>query len=170
MPINFKTIYLFTLIFFGLYIFFTNISNLNIKKNNIFSDPKSEEIQKKENFKVVKNQDATSITTNSIENSVTNLNEEIITVKKGQTFSEILDNFVFKFDKFEIINLVNNEFDLKGLKVNQKISFFSDENQIIKKIIIDLDFKTILIINLSKNLAQAHLSHKYQDDKECIGD
>ena len=41
---------------------------------------------------------------------------------------------------------------LKVLKVNQKISFFSDENQILKKIIIDLDFKTILIINLSKNL------------------
>ena len=152
MPINFKTIYLFTLIFFGLYIFFSNISNLNFKKNIIFSDPKSEEIPKKDIFKVAKKQDATSIDTNSIENSVTNLNEEIITVKKGQTFSEILDNFVFKFNKFEIINLVNSEFDLKGLKVNQKISFFSDENQIIKKITIDLDFKTILIINLSKNL------------------
>ena len=152
MPINFKTIYLFTLIFFGLYIFFINISNLNFKKNIIFSDPKSEEIPKKEIFKVAKKQDATSIATNSIEKSVINLNEEIITVKKGQTFSEILDNFVFKFNKFEIINLVNNEFDLKALKVNQKISFFSDENQIIKKIIIDLDFKTILIINLAKNL------------------
>ncbi len=48
--------------------------------------------------------------TNVIDNTVTNLNEEIITSKKGQTFSEILDNFVFKFNKFEIINLVNNEF------------------------------------------------------------
>ena len=46
MPINFKTIYLFTLIFFGLYIFITNISNLNLKKNTIVSDPKTEEIQK----------------------------------------------------------------------------------------------------------------------------
>ena len=86
MPINFKTIYLFTLIFFGLYIFFTNISNLNLKKNIIFSDPKSEEIQKKEIFKVAKKQAPTSIATNSIDNSVTNLNEEIITVKKGTNF------------------------------------------------------------------------------------
>ena len=42
--------------------------------------------------------------------------KKVIAVKKGQTFSEILDNFIFKFNKFEIINLVNNEFDLKGLK------------------------------------------------------
>ena len=113
MPINLKTIYLFTLIFFGLYIFFTNISNLNVKKNIIFSDPKSAEIQKKEIFKVEKNQDPTSMSTNSIDDSVINLNEEIITVRKGQTFSEILDNFVFKFNKFEIINLVNKNLILK---------------------------------------------------------
>ena len=86
--------------------------------------------------------------------------------KKGQTFSEILDNFIFKFNKFEIINLVNNKFDLKGLKVNQKISFFSDENQIIKKIIIDLDFKTILIINLSKNLEVTKKELNTQTDIE----
>ena len=166
MPINFKTIYLFTLIFFGLYIFFTNISNLNLKKNIIFSEPKVEEIQKRKIFKVSKKEAPTSIATNSIDNSVTNLNEEIITVKKGQTFSEILDNFIFKFNKFEIINLVNNEFDLKGLKVNQKISFFSDENQIIQKIIIDLDFKTILIINLSKNLEVTKKELNTQTDIE----
>ena len=166
MPINFKTIYLFTLIFFGLYIFFNNISNLNLKKNIIFSEPKSEEIQNKETFKVSKKQAPTSIATNSIDNSITNLNEEIITVKKGQTFSEILDNFIFKFNKFEIINLVNNKFDLKGLKVNQKISFFSDENQIIQKIIIDLDFKTKLIINLSKNLEVTKKELNTQTDIE----
>jgi len=166
MPINFKTIYLFTLIFFGLYIFFNNISNLNLKKNIIFSEPKSEEIQNKETFKVSKKEAPTLIATTPIDNSVTNLNEEIFTVKKGQTFSEILDNFIFKFDKFEIINLVNNKFDLKSLKVNQKISFFSDENQIIQKIIIDLDFKTKLIVNLSKNLEVTKKELNTQTDIE----
>ena len=166
MPINFKTIYLFTLIFFGLYIFFNNISNLNLKKNIIFSEPKVEEIQNKETFKVSKKEAPTLIATTPIDNSITNLNEEIFTVKKGQTFSEILDNFIFKFDKFEIINLVNNKFDLKSLKVNQKISFFSDENQIIQKIIIDLDFKTKLIINLSKNLEVTKKELNTQTDIE----
>ena len=166
MPINFKTIYLFTLIFFGLYIFFNNISNLNQKKNIIFSEPKVEEIQNKETFKVSKKEAPTLIATTPIDNSITNLNEEIFTVKKGQTFSEILDNFIFKFDKFEIINLVNNKFDLKSLKVNQKISFFSDENQIIQKIIIDLDFKTKLIVNLSKNLEVTKKELNTQTDIE----
>lgn len=166
MPINFKTIYLFTLIFFGLYIFFNNISNLNLKKNIIFSEPKVEEIQNKETFKVSKKEAPTLIATTPIDNSITNLNEEIFTVKKGQTFSEILDNFIFKFDKFEIINLVNNKFDLKSLKVNQKISFFSDENQIIQKIIIDLDFKTKLIVNLSKNLEVTKKELNTQTDIE----
>ena len=166
MPINFKTIYLFTLIFFGLYIFFNNISNLNLKKNIIISEPKVEEIQNKETFKVSKKEAPTLIATTPIDNSITNLNEEIFTVKKGQTFSEILDNFIFKFDKFEIINLVNNKFDLKSLKVNQKISFFSDEDQIIQKIIIDLDFKTKLIVNLSKNLEVTKKELNTQTDIE----
>jgi len=166
MPINFKTIYLFTLIFFGLYIFFNNISNLNLKKNIIFSEPKVEEIQNKETFKVSKKKAPTLIATTPIDNSITNLNEEIFTVKKGQTFSEILDNFIFKFDKFEIINLVNNKFDLKSLKVNQKISFFSGEDQIIQKIIIDLDFKTKLIVNLSKNLEVTKKELNTQTDIE----
>ena len=149
MPIHFNKIYLFVLIFFGFYIFFTNISNLNFEKKIIVPNFKTEEIQKKEVFNLPEIQEPSSIVLDSVENSVTNLNEKVIFVKKGQTFSEILDNFLFNFNKFEIINLINSEFNLKGLKVNQKISFFSDENNIVKKIIIELDFKTILVINLS---------------------
>ena len=59
------------------------------------------------------------------------------------------------FTQKEMLNLIlegqqdiNKRIDELHEKVNQKISFFSDENQIIKKIIIYLDFKTILIVNL----------------------
>ena len=152
MAISYKKIYLFVLIFVGFYIFFNNVSNLNFKKNIIVPNSKTEEIQKKEIFNAIEKQVSSSIVLDPVESSVTNLNEKVIAVKKGQTFSEILDNFLFNFNKFEIINLINSEFNLKGLKVNQKISFFSDENNIVKKIIIDLDFKTILVINLLKNI------------------
>ncbi len=152
MTINFKKIYLFVLIFFGFYLFFNNISNLNFKKKIIVPNFKTEEIHKKEVFNAPEAQTPSSIVLDSVENSITNLNEKVISVKKGQTFSEILDNFLFNFNKFEIINLVNSEFNLKGLKVNQKISFFRDENNIVKKIIIELDFKTILIINLLESI------------------
>ncbi len=152
MPISFKKIYLFVLIFFGFYIFFNNISSLNFKKKIIVPNSKIEKIQKKEIVNTQETQAQSSIVLDPAENSVTNLNEKIITVKKGQTFSEILDNFLFNYNKFEIINLINSEFNLKGLKVNQKLSFFSDENNIVKKIIIELDFKTILVINLLKSI------------------
>ncbi len=166
MPINFKKIYFFTLIFFGLYIFFTNYSNLNLKKNIVVFDLNTKNIQKNEIFNEPIKQETTSIVQNSINSSVTNLNEEVITVKKGQTFSEILDNFLFKFNKFEIINLINSEFELKNLKVNQKISFFSDENKILKRIIIGLDFKTILIINLSESIEVTKKELDTQSDIE----
>ncbi len=152
MPISFKKINLLVLIVFGFYIFFTNVSNLNFKKNVIVSDTKHKKIQKQEIVNEPERNSPTSIVQDSIDNSVINLNEEVITVKKGQTFSEILDNFLFKYNKFEIINLVNSEFNLKGLKINQKISFFSDKKNITKKIIIELDYKTILIINLSDKM------------------
>ncbi len=152
MTISYKKIYLFVLIFVGLYIFFINISNLNFQKNIIVPNSKTEEIQKKEISNAPEKQVPSSIVLDTVEKPVINLNEKVIAVKKGQTFSEILDNFLFNFNKFEIINLVNSEFNLKGLKVNQEISFFSDENNIVKKITIELDFKTILVINLLKNI------------------
>ena len=97
MTISYKKIYLFILIFFGFYIFFNNISNLNFQKNITVPNSKTEEIQKKEIFNVPKKQVSSSIALDSVENSVTNLNEKVIAVKKGQTFSEILDNFLFNF-------------------------------------------------------------------------
>ena len=50
--------------------------------------------------------------------------KKVVIVKKGETFSKILDNFNFeKKKKFEIINSINQIFDLRGLNVNQKIIF-----------------------------------------------
>ena len=100
MTINYKKIYLFVLIFFGFYIFFNNISNLNFKKKIIIPNSKTEEIKKKEIYNAPETQALSSIVLDPVENSFTNLNEKVISVKKGQTFSEILDNFLFNFNKF----------------------------------------------------------------------
>ena len=147
MSLNFNKIYLFVLVFAGFFVFVNNISKLNFEKKINNSESKPYKIQTKEILKLPERQ-----ITRSVDKSVLNLREEIITVKKGQTFSEILDNFIFKINKFEIIKLVNSEFNLKTLKVNQKISFFSDENNVIKKFIIELDYKTLLVVELSKNI------------------
>ncbi len=149
---SYKLIYTLTLIFLGLYISLTNISNLQFKKINVISESKYEKIHEKEIVSSQEKQIHTSTIPESLENSDKDLKEEIIVVKKGQTFSEILDDFLFSFNKFEIINLVNNEFNLQNLNVDQKISFFSDKNNIVKKFIIELDYKTLLVVKLSKNI------------------
>ena len=54
-----------------------------------------------------------------------NLKETIIVVKKNDTFSKIIDNFfITKQQKNEIINKINQEYNLKNLKVGQKIFFY----------------------------------------------
>ena len=51
--------------------------------------------------------------------------ETIVIVKKGETFSKILDNFNFENKKkFEIINSINKIFDLKRTKCKSKNYFF----------------------------------------------
>ena len=49
----------------------------------------------------------------------------IITVKKYDTFTELIDPFVSnKKNKQKIITLINNEYNLKSLKINQKIFLY----------------------------------------------
>ena len=69
--------------------------------------------------------------------------EIIIIVKKGQTFSSILDNFNFENKKkFEIINAINTIYDLRELKVNQKIIFLINNKEKVENIIIELNYNT----------------------------
>ena len=75
--------------------------------------------------------------------------ETIVIVERGQTFSSILDNFNFQNKKkFEIINAINKIFDLRELKVNQKIIFLANSKENVEKIIIEQDFNTNLEVDL----------------------
>jgi murein DD-endopeptidase MepM/ murein hydrolase activator NlpD len=75
--------------------------------------------------------------------------ETIIIVKKGQTFSSILDNFNFENKKkFEIINAINAIYDLRELKVNQKVIFLTNNKQKVENIIIELNYNTNLEADL----------------------
>ena len=88
-------------------------------------------------------------------------------VKKGQTFSQIIDNFNINNNrKFEIINSINSIFNLRNLKINQGIFFFIDNNKILKKIVIELDFKTNLVINLTDKISLEKIKLKTYSDIE----
>lgn len=159
MIINLNKIPLFFIILFGFFLFLSNIFKLNVNEKIIFSE-KNQNNKKKieieqETLEIENIKPEILLDDNNIqENSNTTLEEIVVKVKKGQTFSAILDNFNFNNKKkFEIINSVNQHFNLRGLGVNQRITFFKNQNDVIKKIIIELDFKTVLIIDLVSEIA-----------------
>ena len=152
MSLKLKNAVLISIIFSGFLIFIINVNNLNFTNNNYLNTNKLN-LSKND-----KNQESENeINYLSIENPITekkiNYTEKTVIVEKGQIFSTILDSFNFgNIKKFEIINSVNKIFDLRELKVNQKIIFLENENKIVKKIIFEQDFKTDLIINLDTEI------------------
>ena len=157
MSFSFKKTALLFLIFCGFLFFLINIIELdskykNIKTPNVEKSPKNTLITKDiSNKPQIETDDST-------ENSFKNVKkpkskETIIIVKKDQTFSSILDNFNFdNKKKFAIINAINAIYDLRELKVNQKIIFLIDKNENVEKIIIELNFNTNLEVDLRSDI------------------
>tara|TARA_B100000131_G_scaffold318685_1_gene363047 strand:+ start:177 stop:1484 length:1308 start_codon:yes stop_codon:yes gene_type:complete len=157
MALSIKNISFFCIVLFGFILFLSNATKLNINNKNIYIDKNITDLKNKEIKKELSNiQNSNNeilLDKNLSDNYSKKLTEIEVKVQKGQTFSEILDNFKFNnINKFEIINLVNKEFNLRNLAVNQKILFFNDEDNITEKISIKLDFKTFLIIDLSSEM------------------
>ncbi len=156
MSINLKNFTLFTLIVSGFLFFFTNANKLNLNYKNINPQKKINVVQ--DTSKTIDIHSKSKIKTKDLSTTINESKvkidnkEKIIIVKKGQTFSSILDNFNFKNKrKFEIINAINNVFDLRELKINQKIIFIIAE-QNVEKIILELDFSTNLEVDLKTNI------------------
>ena len=157
MALNFKLTKLLFIIITGFLIFLLNAYKLNLNNKNTES---TKEINLDQFTASLK--EKTKLSNNKIKNlsdefseSKSNIKytETIVIVKKGQTFSKILDNFNFENKKkFEIINSINKIFDLRDLNVNQKIIFLVNDKKIIKKIIIELNYKTNLIVNLGSKI------------------
>ena len=157
MSLSFKKTALLFLIFCGFLFFLINIIELNSKYKNIKTPNVEKSLKNTLITKDISNKPQIE-TDNSTENSFKNLKkpkskETIIIVKKDQTFSSILDNFNFdNKKKFAIINAINTIYDLRELKVNQKIIFLIDKNENVEKIIIELNFNTNLEVDLRSDI------------------
>ncbi len=156
MALNYKNTTLLFLVITGFLIFSLNAYKLNSYNKNISLkeiNPTQFIESPKEQKQLSKNKtenlfDEFTKTKNNIKYKKT-----IVIVKKGETFSKILDNFNFENKKkFEIINSINKIFDLRGLNVNQKIIFLVNDKKIVKQIIFELDYKTNLIVDLDSNI------------------
>ena len=155
MIFNLKNLSFFLIIIIGFLIFLTSAIKLNLSERS-FHLPKNinkDQIVISNNVNLEEKKPEVNILLDSDhENYTLKQNKKIVKVKKGQTFSEILDNFNFHKNKFEIINSINKVFNLRGLNINQNIIFLIDNYKIVRKIIIELDFKTNLVIDLNSEI------------------
>ncbi len=157
MSLSFKKTTLLFLIFCGFLFFLINVIELNSNYKNIKTPNATKSPQNTLITKEISNKPQIE-TDDSTENSFKNVKkpkskETIIIVKKDQTFSSILDNFNFdNKKKFAIINAINAIYDLRELKVNQKIIFLIDKNENVEKIIIELNFNTNLEADLRSDI------------------
>ncbi len=156
MALNYKNTILLFLVVTGFLIFSLNTYKLNSHNKNISVkeiEPTQFIKSPKEKKQLSKNETKNLFDESSKSKNNIKYTETIVIVKKGETFSKILDNFNFKNNKkFEIINSINKIFDLRELNVNQKIIFLLNDKKIVKQIIVELDYKTNLVVDLEANI------------------
>ena len=156
MFLNFRFVIFSLLIISGLFIFMTNSYKINLDDNilKFIQENNSKFLLNKDIVvKKIKGSDL-SLKKFKKKKILVDYKEEILIVKKGETFSEILGNLNIKNSiKFQIIKEVNKIFNLKSLKINQEIKFFFDQMNALKKIIIVLNFNTNLVIKLDSEIS-----------------
>ena len=135
---NLKNLILVTFLTSGFYIFLSELNNLNkinykLIQNKIISEPTENYIDKEYDFKKENLTKKENDTTNNIEHD--DLTKIEIIVSRGDTFMSILKKFnISESIIFNIINEIENYYDLKKLKINNKIIFYKNLNEIIKKL------------------------------------
>ena len=155
MKLNFKYLILFIIFILGILFFLTSANKLSLenKKNTIPIKLNENQTVETEKRNLEKNKIEAFTSNKTSNHHEKQLKKILLKVEKGQTFSQILDSFnIANNRKFEIINAINSIFNLRGLKINQKIFFFINDNEIVKQIIIELDFKTNLVVDLRSKI------------------
>ena len=136
----------------GYYFFYVEYNNL-IKNEIIYFKESSEKISLTNTSKEPKTYDSKVNKVINTNNNELTLSKIEFTVKKGDSLSSILSKFDFSENKiYEIINAIEIHFDPKTLKVNDKIYFYKNENDKVKKIEINLYVDSVLIINLGNQI------------------
>jgi len=135
----------------GAYYFYLGYVSLNLD-NSINTDPsisKTNIDKKKYNYVSAPNDE--EISYESKKNQTISENEIIIEIKKNDTFSKVIDPyFQNNTIKNKIINKLNKEYNLKSLKIGQKIYIYQNNKKIAKKIIIPINFSTDIEIEINE--------------------
>ena len=153
MILNIRIIIFSILIIIGYYFFYNEYIKLNtfetLEKQDyqLFEDVNVNI----ENFETTKQKDDKKSINNTKETDVSYEKIEII-VSKGETFLSILKEFnISEKRSFEIISEIEKLFDLRKLKVEEKILFYLDTNNSIKIIEFYKNINEKLIVSINSN-------------------
>ena len=153
MILNIRILIFSILIIVGYYFFYNEYIKLNsfetLEKQDyqLFEDVNVNI----ENFKTTKQKDDKKSINNTKETDVSFEKIEII-VSKGETFLSILKEFnISEKRSFEIISEIEKLFDLRKLKVEEKILFYLDTNNSIKIIEFYKNINEKLIVSINNN-------------------
>ena len=153
MILNIRILIFSILIIFGYYFFYNEYIKLysfdNIEKQDyqLFEDVNVNI----ENFETTKQKDDKKSINNTKETDVSYEKIEII-VSKGETFLSILKEFnISEKRSFEIISEIEKLFNLRKLKVEEKILFYLDTNNSIKIIEFYKNINEKLIVSINSN-------------------
>ncbi len=152
MVLKFKHIFFIILISLGFYQFYIEYKKL-IKSDLILNKNQfSQEIfNNSEKIKPIINE---VIDQNTFVQNKDELNKISIVISKGDTFLSILKKFDLTDEKiFQIINEIEKFYNLKKLKVNSNINFYKNTQENLKKIEIDLNIDTVLIVEIDDKIS-----------------
>ena len=170
MILNLNKIFFTVTLLFGIYFFYIQYEILINKTENYNKIYSSNETVETSKLVKVDNKKVEKEKVNNTLISKSNFTKVEITILKGDTFLSILKNFSFSERRiFEIINEIEKVFNLKKLKANEKIFFYKNDNNEIKKIEIYIDIDKVLKINLDNNITVDINKLKksyYQESKE----
>tara|TARA_Y100001970_G_scaffold199405_1_gene242555 strand:- start:1814 stop:3100 length:1287 start_codon:yes stop_codon:yes gene_type:complete len=147
----------FFLIFFGFLLFYQNYQKISIDKKNQVELKTINKFENKKSIAMTYNSENNE--ESNIEN-IENIEKTIVIVKKNQTFIKIIENFFPKELHYKLIDTIQKEYNLRQLKVGQKIEFYKnlDTNKFEKIIIpIKKDIDLEIVVNKEINIEKKEL-------------
>ena len=159
MIVNFKKSIFIIIIFIGycfIYAEYEKLVNFNFKYPNYkISESTSINIEKSKVNEINKNLSENNTTNNQIkiENKKEDLKKIQFILSQGDTLLSILKKFEIPENKiFQIINEIENFYDLRKLKVGSRIMFYENAINTIVKIEFDLDIDKLLVIDIAEDI------------------
>ncbi len=174
MILNIKSFFYLLIITTGVFVFYNGYEDLN-KIDRILVKLPDLDLEDKQNNKFDQESEIKQdkVIKKFEENNIDDyFNKVEIIVSKGETLSSILRNFNLSDKRIYNINKEIEEFfDLRFLKVNQKIFFYLNEDKDVKRIEINQNIDSILTIELNKNIVVKQIKLdklKYKESNEFV--